>query len=259
VITDYEPLTARIAALRGIPSVGIGHLYAFAGDVPVSSRNPFTRTIMRRFAPARHPLGLHWHHFEQAILPPTIPPDVPAPETTEEELIVVYLPFEHLEDVEALLAPVRDRRFRVYTREIDRPVDRGHIGLRPISRGGFLEDLSRCSGVICNAGFSLVSEALHLGRKVLVKPLHGQIEQGSNALALSQLGFGHVMERLDSEAVRRWLEAPAIEPQGYPDVLAAVIQWIDEGRWQEIDVLADALWKEPAPLVAEESPIGKVV
>jgi uncharacterized protein (TIGR00661 family) len=259
VITDYEPLTARIAALRGIPSIGIGHLYAFSGDVPLSSRNPFTRTIMRRFAPARHPLGLHWHHFDQAILPPTIPPDVPEPEAAEEDLIVVYLPFEHLEDVEALLAPVSDRRFRIYTRQVERPVDRRHIGLRPISRGGFLEDLSRCTGVICNAGFSLVSEALHLGKKVLVKPLHGQIEQCSNAVALSQLGFGQVMERLDPEAVRRWLDAPAIVAQRYPGVLEAVIEWIDEGRWHEIDVLADTLWPEPLPAGSDAAPLEKTV
>jgi uncharacterized protein (TIGR00661 family) len=244
VITDYEPLTARIAAVRGIPSIGIGHLYAFASDVPLSSHNPFTRLIMRRFAPARHPLGLHWHHYGQAILPPTIPPDVPGPESAEEDLIVIYLPFEHLEDIEKLLAPLGEYRFLVYAKVIETPADRGHIGLRPISRTGFLEDLSRCAGVICNAGFSLVSEALHLGKKVLVKPLHGQIEQGSNALALAQLGFGQVMERLDTEAVRHWLQAPAIEAQRYPDVLENVIEWIDAGHWHDVDRLAESLWSD---------------
>lgn len=242
VVTDYEPLTARIAALRGIPSVGIGHLYAFRGAVPLSSRNPFTRAILRGFAPARHPLGLHWHHFEEEILPPTIPPDVPAPEDAEEDRVVVYLPFEHLEEVIELLRPFGEHRFLLYSREVDRPRERGHVGLRPISREGFLEDLSRCAGVICNAGFSLVSEALHLGKKVLVKPLHGQIEQGSNALALTRLGLGACMERLDREAVRDWLAAPPIAAQAYPDVLEAVLAWIDQGRWEERGLLAADLW-----------------
>lgn len=46
------------------------------------------------------------------------------------------------------------------------------------------DDLTDCSGVIANAGFARSSESLYLGKKLLVKPLEGQLEQESNGLAL---------------------------------------------------------------------------
>jgi uncharacterized protein (TIGR00661 family) len=48
-----------------------------------------------------------------------------------------------------------------------------------------------------NAGFELASEAMFLGKKILVKPLAGQMEQLSNALVIDSLELGMVMKRLN--------------------------------------------------------------
>lgn len=114
-------------------------------------------------------------------------------------------------------------------------------------------DPGRCAGVICNAGCSLVSEALHPGKKVLVEPQHGQIEQGSNALA--RLGSGQVMDQLDTEAVRRWLSAPEISAQRYPDVLGNVIGSIEAGRWHDVHALVRSL-RGDVPFAGEEDRVA---
>jgi uncharacterized protein (TIGR00661 family) len=54
-----------------------------------------------------------------------------------------------------------------------------------------------CAGVISNAGFELASECLQLGKKILAKPLHVQMEQISNATALKQLGYGQTMTDIE--------------------------------------------------------------
>ena len=106
----------------------------------------------------------------------------------------------------ATFESIDTHHFFIYgSRGVAKAADRGHIHLRPFSRQGFLTDLSRCSGVVCNAGFELVSEALHIGKKVLVKPLQGQLEQLSNALAISRLKIGDVMSRLDPQQIEQWL------------------------------------------------------
>ena len=46
---------------------------------------------------------------------------------------------------------------------------------------GFQQDLHRCEGVICSAGFELPSEAIQLGKKLLVQPVAGQMEQQQRA------------------------------------------------------------------------------
>ena len=62
-----------------------------------------------------------------------------------------------------------------------------HIQINPLSHSEFHAHLLDAEGVISNAGFELASECLHLGKKLLVKPLAGQFEQLSNALALQAM------------------------------------------------------------------------
>jgi uncharacterized protein (TIGR00661 family) len=91
VITDYEPITSRIARKHGIPSLGIGHQYAFNFPIPKKSFNPLTRAFMNRFAPADLGIGLHWNSFGNPILPPIIPPLSRGSGTIPQQ-VLVYLP-----------------------------------------------------------------------------------------------------------------------------------------------------------------------
>ena len=242
IVTDYEPITARIGQLRGIPVLGVGHLYAFSDKVPMAGGNPLANLIMRQFAPAKYRAPLHWHHFDQAILPPTIPPEVPAPKDPIPGKYMVYLPFENIDEVTAYLEPIRDAEFFVYW-HLDAPEDRDQLHLRPLSREGFLNDLIDCEGVICNSGFSLVSEALHLGKKILTKPLVMQTEQESNARALEELGLGMTMRSLDATATKQWLTQPGIAPRNYPDVVKLTVDWIASEKWDDLDAIVADAWR----------------
>ena len=242
VITDYEPITSRFAKQNKIPSIGIGHLYAFMHKVPMPLvSNPFHSLIMRHFAPAQYPIGLHWHHFNAPILPPTIPPDVYNADTVYKNKVMVYLHFEELEDIIETCRPFPNHEFYIYY-SVDEPFDRGHIHVRPLGRDNFLKDLSNCEGVICNAGFSLSSEAIHLGKKLLVKPVHRQTEQEANAKALEELRLGRVMKGLNTASLERWLNDSKPQPANYPDAFGPLADWISTGRYEETDELVHTLW-----------------
>ena len=250
IVTDYEPITARIGWLHDIPCIGIGHLYAFAHrDVPIAGLNLFNRMVMKCFAPASIPLGLHWHHFERPILPPTVSLEELSQPTRDGEHILVYMPFESVTEVVLTLNAVRGHQFRFYCR-VDTPREEGNVALRPLNREAFVADLIGCRGVIANTGFTFISEALHLGRKILTKPLTQQTEQESNALALRRLGLATVVRRLSAGAIANWAEQPDPPPANYPDVLAAVANWIHQGQWQDVEKLSATLWSQvsiPAP------------
>jgi uncharacterized protein (TIGR00661 family) len=159
--------------------------------------------------------------------------------------VLVYLPFDHPDEVQTLLAPFTTHHFFIYgIAELSSPVDKGHLHLRPYSRSGFLQDLEGCNGVICGAGFELAGEALQLGKKLLVKPLKGQFEQLSNALALEKLQLARVMQRLDRKAVQIWLELPPNAPAGYPDTGQLIAVWIENGRWEDIGSLSKETWAQ---------------
>ena len=120
----------------------------------------------------------------------------------------------------------------------------GHIQLKPLSREGFQVDLSTASGVICNAGFELASEAIQLGKKLLVKPLHGQMEQLSNARALEELQLAMTMDSLDTKAVRQWLTGFKGKRVVYPDVAKAIVDWLQYSNKKDTQILADTLWAQ---------------
>jgi uncharacterized protein (TIGR00661 family) len=243
VVTDFEPVAARIASHNNIPSLGVGHQYAFLHDVPVKKADPFSMWIVKNFAYTDYSIGLHWHHFQKPILPPIIPAHLKNDSQIEQDKILVYLPFEMLDDIESLLKPFATHQFYIYC-SVNAAKDNANIHLRPFSRTGFLKDLKNCNGVISNAGFELLSEALYLGKKLLAKPLAGQMEQASNAFVISELNLGMIMKELSQDFVEQFLAAPSVEPMRYPDVARIVAEWIESGNWEDVEGLVQSAWKD---------------
>jgi uncharacterized protein (TIGR00661 family) len=243
VISDFEPVTAWAARLRGIKSLGIGHQYAFGKDIPVAGADFMGVQVLKWFAPVTVGVGVHWHHFNDVIIPPIIQTDVPRKPAVQGKMIV-YLPFEEVSEIQALLKPFDGYEFHVYHPKGDQPVadHYSHIQIKPVSRQAFQDDFADCAGVICNAGFELPSEALHFGKKLLVKPLHGQMEQLSNALALDQLNLGRVMHDLEAGVVESWLESGVSHNVQYPDVPQAIADWIMQGDHTVTKEWVQSIW-----------------
>jgi uncharacterized protein (TIGR00661 family) len=242
VITDFEPVTAWACKLKNKPVVGLGHQYAFLHTIPQHHGSPLQQLILRYFAPASRSLGLHWHHFDQPILPP-VAPVAASPQEIQRRHYVVYLPFESIASITKLLKPFSAYHFSIYHPDAASGME-GHLTWHRPGRHTFQHDLHRCEGVLCNAGFELASEVLQLGRKLLVKPVNGQSEQYSNALAIDLLGYGHVMYELDGEKLREWLETACATRIRYPNVAAAICQWLVNGATGDIRELSAALWAD---------------
>lgn len=244
VITDCEPISARIAKYYGIPSIGIGHPYAFLHNIPISKRKLLFRFILKNFAPADYPIGLHWHHFGHPILPPIVPNHLKNNRQVIVNKILVYLPFEDKDEIKLILQDIKTHHFYIYDSSYKYPSDEANLHYRSYSRRNFLCDLAECNGVICNAGFQLPSEALHLGKKILVKPLIGQIEQESNALALSQLNLGMASLKLNRDLIKEWLYSSSNSPMNYPNVSENIAEWIENGRWDNLADVAQDIWNK---------------
>ena len=241
VVTDYEPVTAWAARLAGIRCIGIGHQYAFGQQTPVTGGSWWSQLIMRQFAPVDLPLGLHWHPYAANVMPPVL--DLPALTPWDRGHILVYLPFENQDTVTKLLQALPSRRFIQYANGLT-PGILGNVVRRPASINGFKVDLASCNSVICNSGFELVSECLQWGKPILTKPLAGQMEQESNALALRQLGYATVMLTLSTRAIEEWQATPVRLPfDGFSNVAAALAQWLAAGATGSVTELGRQLWQ----------------
>jgi uncharacterized protein (TIGR00661 family) len=81
----------------------------------------------------------------------------------------------------------------------------GNVLFKKPSMDGFLRDLAGTKAVIANAGFSLISEALHLGKPYLAIPVKNQFEQTFNAYYVDKLGYGAWREDLGKEQIESFL------------------------------------------------------
>ncbi|MGR8934676.1 MAG: MJ1255/VC2487 family glycosyltransferase [Gammaproteobacteria bacterium] len=228
VISDFEPVTAWAAKLRGIPCIGLGHQYAFNYAIPKSGYDFISGQVMKYFAPTAFGIGLHWHHFEQPILPPIFEPVAEADAVCKDK-IIVYLPFERPEKIIALLKPFTHFNFHVYS-PVPLSCSEAHIQINPVSRSHFKKDFQDAGGIISNAGFELISESLQAGKKILIKPLHQQLEQISNALALQELKYGQAAYQLEQPIVEQWLYESRALRVSYPNVAAAVVEQLRYDR-----------------------------
>jgi uncharacterized protein (TIGR00661 family) len=81
----------------------------------------------------------------------------------------------------------------------------GNLDFRTPGLDAFLPDLSACRAIVANAGFSLISEALYLGKPYLAWPVKRQFEQVFNAYYVGKMGYGPYWDDLNKERVESFL------------------------------------------------------
>ncbi|MFK7886742.1 MAG: glycosyltransferase family protein [Gammaproteobacteria bacterium] len=225
VITDFEPMTAYAARRRGLPLVTIDnqHRMRFMSYPPVPGArwdSFITRSIIRLMVPTPAFSLVTTFYFGATTDPraelfsPILRDRVRAlkPELQEHVLVYATQGFDSLLDV---LRQFPDQPFRVYGYDRDDP--EGNIVFRPFSVEGFLDDLRAASGVVATAGFTLMTEALHLRKPLFALPMQGQFEQMLNGHLLENLGYGCQASEVSVEGLGRFLG----QRQAYRQALTA--------------------------------------
>jgi uncharacterized protein (TIGR00661 family) len=202
VITDFEPLAARYARATRTPLVCVDNINMVdrcRHDSEIIGRNRedflLARAVTRAMVPTagdyvittffRPPLA----RGRTTLVPPIVRPEIVAAEPERGEHLIVYSGGEQ-ELLDALRSSGMPCRVYGMRGGPEEGVVEGNLEFRPRSNEGFLEDLRTARGVVTGGGFSLLSEAVYLGKPVLALPLQGQFEQLMNARYLQREGFG---------------------------------------------------------------------
>jgi uncharacterized protein (TIGR00661 family) len=202
VITDFEPLAGIYARLTRTPLVCVDNINMLVRcrhdrEIIGQQRDDFllARAITRAMVPTagdyiittffKAPLA----RGRTILVPPILRPEIVATEAVPGGHLLVYSSGdkELLDALRASGVPCRIYGMRGGPEE--GTVD-GNLEFRPRSNEGFVEDLRSARGVVAGGGFSLLSEAVYLGKPVLSVPLQGQFEQVMNARYLQREGFG---------------------------------------------------------------------
>lgn len=137
-----------------------------------------------------------------------------------------------------------DAPFRIYglKRGLDAELTEGNLTFCPFSEDRFIEDLASARAVVAGGGFTLMGEAVFLGKPLLSVPLVGQFEQAINAAYLAKLGYGERVPAITAAAVQAFLgRVPR-----YAENLADFEHDGNEGVFRELAHAMDAAVEEGA-------------
>lgn len=217
IISDLEPISAWLARITGARFLSVDHQHILTDcelEFPAEFRKDhWSASFMVKFlAPGggTHlissfffpPIKTEGAHLFKPILRREI---IRAADAVEEgDFILVYqttsTTFEMLDRV---LKQIASERFVVYN--MGRAYLDGNVEYREVSVDGFIRDLTSCKAVLCNGGYTLISESLFLGKPVLSIPIVNSFEQILNSVYLDRLGYGQFSREFSAAEIRRFV------------------------------------------------------
>jgi uncharacterized protein (TIGR00661 family) len=212
VITDFEPLSCHVGHKKGLPVISIDNQHLLT-NAAVSYPRQFRRDaaaaklVTRMMTP--HANAYLVISFFTApvkkrntfLFPPLLRQEILDANATQGEHILVYV----TSPAPALARLLTSVRARFIAYGFGREGQEGNILYKKPSLDGFFNDLISAQAIVANSGFSLVTEALHLGKPYLAVPVSHQFEQIFNAYWLDKMGYGAYWEDLNKERVESFL------------------------------------------------------
>jgi len=175
VISDFEPFSAWWAWRNRVPFVSIDHEHMLTlCKLEHQAQNWFSR-ITASVVTECHYVGAVAYiivnffkaplRIDSAILaPPIVRPVVAALQPTQHEHILIYSTTgKGQSELRQILHKFSQHKFYVYG--FDKSAKYKNCIFKKRSTEGFLADLAGARGVIASAGFSLISECIHLKKK----------------------------------------------------------------------------------------------
>jgi uncharacterized protein (TIGR00661 family) len=215
VITDFEPVTCQLGHKLGLPVVAIDNQHLLT-DTEITYPRQYRREaeaakLVTRVMTPRAIAYLVTTFFRPKVkerkrdktflFPPILRKEVLEARASNGDYVLVYVTSATPELI-SLLKTVRQRFVCYGLAREDRDAN---LEFRKPGLDAFLADLAGCRAVIANAGFSLISEALFLGKPYLAWPVKGQFEQVFNAYYVANEGYGAYWDELNKERVESFL------------------------------------------------------
>ena len=212
VITDFEPLTCHVGHKQRLPVISIDNQHCLT-NAEVSYPKQYQRDaaaakLVTKLMTPRANAYLVISFFKAPIrqrntflFPPLLRQQILEARPSEGDHVLVYV----TSPAPALAKLLGSVRCRFIAYGFEREGSDGNITFKKPSLDGFFSDLVSARAIIANSGFSLVTEALHLGKPYLAVPVSHQFEQIFNAYWLEKSGYGAYWEELSKESVESFL------------------------------------------------------
>lgn len=211
-ISDMEPLVSLISHIYNLPLISLNNqhrLVTLDFDIPREYRGGslIAKTATVLSAPLANKYVVLSFIKEKRkredmhIVGPVLRKEILKLKPRKDNFVVVYQAHLTQSLIEAL-SKIKEK-FIVYTYTDQKPKS-SNIKIKKISKS-FIKDLAKAKAVIGTAGFSLISESLHLKKPYFAMPLKNQFEQTINALFLRKENLGEFSFNPTKEQIEKFM------------------------------------------------------
>lgn len=215
IVTDFEIYATMVSKLLSIPLISLDNIHMItqtAIDYPSKHQGEMLKAkgVIKSYVikPKIHILTSFFYPKikpkKRAVLyPPVIREDILKLKPTIEDHIIVYQTSkESVKLVEQLKS--LNEKFIVYGFNKDE-VDE-NLTYKLFNENEFYNDLASAKAVICNGGFTFISEAISLKKPIYSVPAIGNFEQTLNGFYVQKLGYGEYHEEMSPKKVEKFLK-----------------------------------------------------
>jgi uncharacterized protein (TIGR00661 family) len=221
VVSDFESWSYLFGRTHRLPVISLDNMQVLARCThppEILRGHELDFQVAKALVQAKLPGCLHYlvttffyppvRKPRTSLHPSVIRPEILAAPRERGEHLLVYQTSESNAGLPALLARC-GRECRIYgvRRDLREDLVEGNLRFRPFSERTFVDDMRTAAGLVCNGGFTTLSEAVYLRKPVLASPVRKQFEQVLNARYLESEGYGLAAdEELSSERLGEFLE-----------------------------------------------------
>jgi uncharacterized protein (TIGR00661 family) len=238
VVSDFEPISSWACKMAGKACIALSNQVATLHPMAPKPKKAdfFGRKVLQYYAPSTHEYGFHFQSLDQHIFTPIIRKVVRETPVSNHGYFTVYLPAYSDKKIIKFLSRLEGINWQVFSKIAKETYSVDHITISPIETESFIQSMAGAAGVISNAGFGTTSEALYLGKKLLVIPMKTQYEQQCNASMLEEMGVTVVkkLKKRYLESFQYWIQAGYAVSVDYPDNAAAIVETIVSQHTNEI-------------------------
>ena len=233
IINDFEPVSAWSARFNNIKCFELTNQYSMSlSSVPKpKSYNKLILWAIKYIIPSKLGYGYHYKKYTDRIFFPIIRDKIINLRLTTSDEIIVYLPTYSPSNLIKIINKLTvKKRWTIFSLDAKKKEKIFGVNVEPLSEDIFLKKFASCYGIVCAGGFATTSEAIFLGKPMIVVPVEGQIEQQFNAAALKQEGVTVIDKFSDKNIniISNWISSPRVLEIKYEDESKKIVKTILE-------------------------------
>ena len=215
IVTDFEIYATVVSKLLNIPLISLDNIHMMTQTKIDYPKNHYAEMIKAKgvvktyvVKPKIHILTSFFYpkirpRKNAVLYPPIIREEILKLEPSEGDHIIVYQTSRESVKLVERLKSLKDEKFIVYG--FNKNEEDENLTYKKFNEDIFYEDLASSKAVICNGGFTFITEAICLKKPIYSVPAIGNFEQTLNGFYVEKLGYGEYHEVMSAKKVKAFL------------------------------------------------------